>query len=171
MRPSRPRFARHLRMTTLFNAIKGLRHGEERPGGAGPRLEPRTPPMQRNSCPASGRNSSPPRARPRRRLYQTPNPQGMRRAGPIGEMRNRANPRLSSERLHGRNEAEQARPSPAVKRLSASERISEADEVSASLRPLTILHDCGIRNCMREPCRCPGGLAGRMWRRGAGPDL
>ncbi len=31
MRPSRPRFARHLRMTTILNAIIGLRHGEERP--------------------------------------------------------------------------------------------------------------------------------------------
>src|SRR5271169_2760428 len=40
-RPSRPRFARHLRMRVLLNAIIGLRHGEERPGKAGVRLEPR----------------------------------------------------------------------------------------------------------------------------------
>ena len=53
MRPSRPRFARHLRMTTILNAILGLRHGEERPGEAGLRLEPRTAPMQRSSSPAS----------------------------------------------------------------------------------------------------------------------
>ena len=64
MRPSRPRpvlrsrrrrrlgGARHLR-TTFYNAIKGLRYGEERPREAGTRLEPRTAPMQRNSCPAS----------------------------------------------------------------------------------------------------------------------
>ena len=33
--------------------IKGLPHGEERRGEAGARLEPRTAPMQSNSCPAS----------------------------------------------------------------------------------------------------------------------
>ena len=32
------------------------RHGEECPGEAGARLEPRTAPMQRNSCPALRRN-------------------------------------------------------------------------------------------------------------------
>ena len=40
-------------MTTFYNAIKGLRHGEECPREAGTRLEPRTALMQRNSCPAS----------------------------------------------------------------------------------------------------------------------
>jgi len=40
-------------MTTLFNIIKRLRHGGGRPGRAGARLEPRTVPMQRSSCPAS----------------------------------------------------------------------------------------------------------------------
>jgi hypothetical protein len=34
-------------MTKIANAIEGLRHGEERPGEAGARLEPRTAPMQR----------------------------------------------------------------------------------------------------------------------------
>ena len=34
-----------LRMTILSIATKGLRHGEERPGEAGARLEPRTAPM------------------------------------------------------------------------------------------------------------------------------
>jgi hypothetical protein len=29
-------------MTIFYNAIKGLRHGEERPREAGTRLEPRT---------------------------------------------------------------------------------------------------------------------------------
>ena len=42
-----------LRMTILSIATKGLRHGEERPGEAGARLEPRTAPMQRISYPAS----------------------------------------------------------------------------------------------------------------------
>jgi hypothetical protein len=45
-------------MTTFSDAIKGLRHGEERPGEAGTRLEPRTAPMQRNSCPATSFNPS-----------------------------------------------------------------------------------------------------------------
>jgi len=62
MRPSRPRSARHLRMTTSFNAIKGLCHGEERLGEAGAHLEPRTAPLRRNSCSASERIS--PLARP-----------------------------------------------------------------------------------------------------------
>ena len=53
VRASRPRSARHLRMTTSFNAIKDLRHGEERRGAAAARLEPRTAPMERNSYPVS----------------------------------------------------------------------------------------------------------------------
>jgi hypothetical protein len=36
----------------FFNAIKELRHGEERPGEAGARLEPRTAPMQRWHLPS-----------------------------------------------------------------------------------------------------------------------
>src|SRR5271157_4964411 len=51
VRPSKPRLERYLRVTTFFSAIKGLRHGEERPGETGARLAPRTAPMQRNSCP------------------------------------------------------------------------------------------------------------------------
>ena len=39
-------------MTLLFNVIKGLPHGEERPREAGARLEPRTVPMQRSSAQA-----------------------------------------------------------------------------------------------------------------------
>jgi hypothetical protein len=40
----------------LIKAIKELPHGEERRGEAGARLEPRTAPMQSNSCPASPLN-------------------------------------------------------------------------------------------------------------------
>src|SRR5207244_2561486 len=48
VRPSRPRSARHLRMTTFLNATTELRHGEECFGVAEARLEPRTaaPPRQ-----------------------------------------------------------------------------------------------------------------------------
>jgi hypothetical protein len=37
-------------MTISFDDIIGLRQGEERPGIAGARLEPRTASMQANSC-------------------------------------------------------------------------------------------------------------------------
>jgi hypothetical protein len=39
-------------MTTSFNVIKGLRHGEERRGAAAARLEPRTAPMERKFVPS-----------------------------------------------------------------------------------------------------------------------
>jgi hypothetical protein len=58
LRPSRPRSARRLRMRDLLKAIIGLPHGEERFGGAEARLEPRTLPIQRNSCSASPLNPS-----------------------------------------------------------------------------------------------------------------
>jgi hypothetical protein len=45
-------------MTIFYNPIKGSPHGEERPREAGTRLEPRTAPMQRNSCSAALLNPS-----------------------------------------------------------------------------------------------------------------
>src|SRR5438046_4109727 len=51
VRPSRRALRALLRMTYFFRAIIDLRHGEERTGAAGARLEPRTAPMQRHSCP------------------------------------------------------------------------------------------------------------------------
>jgi hypothetical protein len=75
-------------MRAFFNAIRGLPHGEERPGAAGARLEPRTAPMQRNSCPASMLNLSYPLQNlsmatakpPRRRAEATLSPAGRARS-------------------------------------------------------------------------------------------
>jgi hypothetical protein len=51
--PSRPRFARRLRMSHFLKAITTCRHAEGRPGTAGARLEARTAPNAAHSCPAS----------------------------------------------------------------------------------------------------------------------
>ena len=53
MRPSRPYFARHLRMRQFLNAINNSPHAEERSGAAGTRLEARTTTDAAHSCPAS----------------------------------------------------------------------------------------------------------------------
>jgi hypothetical protein len=56
VRPSRPRFARHLRMRHYLMPSTTHPHAEERPGGAGSRLEARTAPDAAHSCPASPRH-------------------------------------------------------------------------------------------------------------------
>src|SRR5262249_35405568 len=58
VRPSRRPLRGLLRMTIFLNAIIDLRHGEERPGEAGARLEPRRAAMQGISCPASALSPS-----------------------------------------------------------------------------------------------------------------
>jgi TonB family protein len=82
VRPSRPRFARHLRMMSFLNAIQGFPHAEERPTGASRSTHDRDAALRSDGSDA---RQSP---EPRERAPTTDDPKGwwVRLRGPIGSL-------------------------------------------------------------------------------------